>query len=265
MDDTQFRKHGYQVFRGVLEPTVVADTSRWLAQEANNLLERIRRVIDPSETTPIPAAIAAFCETGRHHALDTDLRNALSGHFPLAVRTAAPLQNLIRSDRLLRLLSQIFPGQSLRAHMPPMARFVLPENGVAAVPPHQDISYNRHLSDFVTVWVPLVPIDDRCGGVAVYHGTRELPEILTDADVQARDIWLKGIGNLDQYPPVHYHMQPGDVLVFEKTVVHASMPNTTDRMRLSLDYRFFGSASSTTKHYLDMDTWSVIPPGSQAA
>ncbi|HJZ54946.1 MAG TPA: phytanoyl-CoA dioxygenase family protein, partial [Gemmataceae bacterium] len=64
---------------------------------------------------------------------------------------------------------------------------------------------------------------------------------------------------------VYYHMQPGDVLVFEKTVVHASKPNTSDHMRLSLDYRFFGSAASTTKHYLDLDTREVVSPVGRAA
>ena len=47
-------------------------------------------------------------------------------------------------------------------HYPPMIRFKLADAPSSIVPVHQDIAYNRHLSDFITVWVPLVDIDDEC-------------------------------------------------------------------------------------------------------
>ena len=60
-------------------------------------------------------------------------------------------------------------------HMPPTARFILPGNSAAAVPPHQDVSYNHHLTDFITAWVPFHPIDEESGGVAVFSGSQAVP------------------------------------------------------------------------------------------
>jgi len=38
------------------------------------------------------------------------------------------------------------------------------------------------------------------------------------------------------------------------------MPNSSDRMRLSCDFRFFGEQSHSTKHYLDIATNTVVAP-----
>jgi ectoine hydroxylase-related dioxygenase (phytanoyl-CoA dioxygenase family) len=55
-------------------------------------------------------------------------------------------------------------------------------------------------------------------------------------------------------------MAPGDALIFNPYVVHGSMPNLSNRIRFSIDCRFFGGDARTSKHYLDMTTWSVVAP-----
>ena len=142
-------------------------------------------------------------------------------------------------------------------HLPPAARFILPGNTLAGVPPHQDLSYNRHLSSFITVWVPMVPVDDSCGGIAVYEGSGFLPE--QQVAHATSDFWLDPLVT-DGFTEIHWNMAPGDVLVLNSRIIHRSLPNLSDRIRLSVDYRFFGEGTSSTKHFLDLRTWDLVAP-----
>src|SRR5690606_32029103 len=141
-----------------------------------------------------------------------------------------------------------------RLHLPPTARFILPQNVHAAVPPHQDISYNKHVEDFFVLWIPYCKIDDHCGGVIVHKGTGQLPEQLQNFD---RKFWLQVVPDLG-YEKIHCTMYVGDALLLNKWVVHESAGNTSDRIRYSSDFRFFCGPSS--KHYLDLKDWTVVAP-----
>jgi len=184
-------------------------------------------------------------------------RDTLSGHFSLSTRLSEELWRVPRSPRLRTLLQSVLSSSSLRMHMPPTSRFVLPGNTYAGVPAHQDISYNRHMSDFVTVWVPFVDIDEACGGVRVYRGSGEKIERL--AREEKDQFWLKGAPT-DGFDPVHCVMQAGDVLLLSRWVVHESMPNRSFRTRISTDFRFFAEREHSSKHFLDMQQWHVVAP-----
>ena len=55
-------------------------------------------------------------------------------------------------------------------------------------------------------------------------------------------------------------LDPGDLVVMSKRTLHESMPNLSDRLRLSCDFRFFGEQSRSTKHYLDISADKVVAP-----
>ena len=261
IDVSHYQQHGFQLFKNVVPADEVGRLRRWLENEFDRIQDDLRATVQAGGQEPLGPACAEYLRAGKQRCLDADRQNALAGQFPLAVRLAAPLKSLLHSPPLTAILHALFPGQAVRAHMPPMARFVLPGNGLAMVPSHQDCSYNRHLSDFLTAWIPLVEIDQACGGVRIHSDTANLGEWITD---NQRNVWLAAIPDLG-YPKVDFHMQPGDLLVFHMRTIHESLPNTSDRVRLSLDYRFFGSAASSTKHYYDLDTRRVVPPSAQAA
>lgn len=260
IDTSHYRTHGYQLFPAAVPREEVARIRRWLEDELDRIQDDLRALVAP-HGDDLGTACAEFVQHGRHKSLDTDRQNALAGQFPLAVRLAEPLKSLLHSPRLTAILRALFPGEAVRAHLPPMARFVLPGNGQAMVPPHQDCSYNRHLSEFLTAWMPLVDIDEQCGGVRIHSDTAQVSEIITD---DRRDVWLAAIPDLG-FPKVDVPMQPGDLLVFHMQTIHESLPNTSDRVRLSLDYRFFGSRATSSKHYYDLDTRQVVPPQRNAA
>ncbi len=143
------------------------------------------------------------------------------GQFPLAVRLEPIMRAIpvyLANDPLLH---RTLDTKHLRCHWPPMARWVAPGDAAALWAPHRDTEYNSHIDgDFVTVWVPLVPIDEKCGGLTVGWGL--VP------------------------------MELGDAVILSKDCLHASMPNLSDRPRVSVDYRFFGEATGSSKHYLDL-------------
>ena len=104
-------------------------------------------------------------------------RHVLLGHFPLAVRLDEALWRIPFGLADKPFLYEFLGAKRLFVHMPPTARFVLPGNVKAAVPAHQDISYNKHLGPFCVVWVPLVEIDRSCGGMAVCPRTQGRGEL----------------------------------------------------------------------------------------
>ena len=156
------------------------------------------------------------------------------------------------------MVDAAFGGRPIFMHMPPTARFILPNNFGAAVPPHQDITYNQHLADFYTVWVPLVEIDDVCGGMAVFEGSQDEPELLDDSKSEQ---WLAAVSTTGFRKRACRPMSPGDLIIFNKQLIHISQPNVSTRTRLSIDMRFFPDTVVSRKHALDMQHWRVLAPG----
>ena len=172
MDLSCFREHGYQVFRGVLAPDEVGAVRDHLVGEMNVMLAELHRTFGTGDMPSLCAAIDKATEE-RFDQLDQNLRNMMSGHFPLDARLSSNMCAVPRAAGLRRVLETLLDDDELFLHMPPTSRYVLPGNKHAGVPAHQDVSYNPHMTDFVTVWVPFVPIDEKCGGVMVYEHTNK--------------------------------------------------------------------------------------------
>ncbi|AMV25614.1 1-deoxypentalenic acid 11-beta-hydroxylase [Gemmata sp. SH-PL17] len=260
MDLSCFREHGYQVFRGVFTPGEVAGVRAHLTGAMRVMLDELHRTFGTADEAGLCAAIDAATGARFEH-LDQNLRNMMSGHFPLSARLDPEMWAVPRAAGLRRVLETVLGDERLFMHMPPTSRFVLAGNRHAGVPAHQDVSYNPHMTDFVTVWVPFTVIDERCGGVMVYEQTNRPLELLAD---KGRKFWFEGV-DTGARPGVHCTMDPGDCLVLNRWVVHASVPNTSDRTRISTDFRFFPSREKSTKHYLDMQEWRVVNPSAAAA
>jgi ectoine hydroxylase-related dioxygenase (phytanoyl-CoA dioxygenase family) len=258
-DTGHFQTHGYQVFEAILDPGVLAEVRAFLESQLDAQLESACAEIGcPSARQIVPWAGQRLAEDGAaFKGLSKGCRDTLSGHFSLAARLSPRLWAIPRQDRFRALLEVLLGDGRLAMHMPPAARFVLPGNRHAGVPPHQDISYNRHLSAFLTCWVPLVSIDDQCGGVAVYDGSGFEPERPVREDAGA--FWLEPLAT-EGFREVRPRMEPGDVLMLNSTVIHRSVPNRSDQTRFSIDFRFFGDADTSTKHFLDLRTWRVVAP-----
>ncbi len=130
-------------------------------------------------------------------------------------------------------------------------------------PPHQDYYFFRPV-EFCTVWIPLMDIDSTIGGLAIerdshkeglhevwwkgkdYLGVAENPE-------QAR-IWREkgGIVVAGTTKPknvervwLRSNYQLGDVLIFQPLMMHTGVVNTSDRVRISTDFRYQRKGTQT--------------------
>lgn len=252
-----FHANGYQIVEGILPENPISGIRSLLESELEEVLLRLSYHGIKGSLSDIVAAIDQCVSETPAAEMEFEFSTLLSGHFPLHVRLSEVLWSVPLLDRIQELARAALGSRRIYLHMPPVARFVFPKNSHAAVPAHQDFSYNEHLSDFITMWMPLVPIDDDCGGVAVYEQTKDTEIKLHNA---VRELWLPAIETRGLKRVPCSPMNPGDVLIFGSRVIHESVANVSNRIRLSVEYRFFGEGTASTKHFLDLQTGRVVDP-----
>jgi ectoine hydroxylase-related dioxygenase (phytanoyl-CoA dioxygenase family) len=253
-----FYEHGYQVFEDILPVELIDETRSILEKDAQISLTRAQGEIGCVKDGLVEAinAIAHGVESSVER-LSKASRDTFSGHISLDTRLSPSLRKIPSHPGVQAVVRAVLMSEKIFMHMPPTARFVLPGNIHAGVPAHQDISYNRHLSNFVVIWVPLVDIDDDCGGVLVYDGSGFEPERTIAKD--ARGFWQSGV-SVEGFEPIHCKIRRGSVLALNKWVIHASMLNKSHHTRFSIDHRFFGEGDVSSKHYLDLQTNQIVAP-----
>ena len=253
IDTAFFRKNGFQYLRGAISAKSISAMRNFLVAEKQTALDMIEQQTGLRDEKELVAKMKPLL---LDPSTDARLASVLRGEFHLQARLNPILQCICNEPELLAVLTDLFEHKPLRMHMPPMARFVFPQNDQAAVPPHNDLNFNAHLEEFVIAWMPLVPTNEQCGGLGIYEG------LFQDPNMKAYDptsVW-------DQVLPVHgitptqQPMQPGDVLLMSSKIVHCSLPNHADLTRYSVDYRFFAAPARSTKHYLNLTSGEVVAP-----
>ncbi len=248
-------QQGYLVVKGFLPPSLLQDHLAFLetslAREVWPIFNRLGLTPDDPELSKKVSHLI------RENLLpDAEDEQLLLGHFPLTTRLADNIKPIAAHLGNSPLLKRILRSATLNMHMPPMFRYVLPGYTPAAVPPHQDISYNTHLPDFLTVWIPLVEITQECGGLVVYEGSqRAYTEVAT-----APNGWLEAL-DVSRFNGLQLiDLEPGDAVLLSPRIIHASAPNTSQRMRISMDLRIFATHAYSGKHYMTLDTLETFPP-----
>jgi len=257
--------HGWGIFRGVLATRIGEAAGTFLSERLRVALASAGVSVSGLDDEELGSSVAtSMADPEAMSQLDDSQVATLRGQFPLEDRLSEPLMavahDVIESGVLKELLGT---RHTARMHMPLMARFVLPGNGGAGVPAHFDRQYNGHMSDFLTVWVPLVTVDPECGGVRVF-GKNQVsePRNLDDTDFSSgvtrswhTPLQTKGLTAHECVP-----MQTGDLLYFGNEVVHESMANKSKRTRFSLDLRFLLQGASSTKTIFDFGSGKSLDP-----
>jgi len=246
---TFFNDEGWHLERAILERGTVARAYEFLVSRQQRLQQQFEAWSGEK--------ISGAADYARHqqqlpvheaHGLPKDLRHYLTGEFDLETRLSHVIMELLATDRCRDFVCRFLRSEHYFVHYPPMIRFKIAHAPANLVPPHQDIAYNRHLTDFVTIWVPLTDIDEERGGVVVYEGSH------VDGDVEhaASGAWAnKALADLSRYPARHVVMNAGDALLFPPTLLHESAPHRSPRIRYSIDFRVFRRAGDTSKSYYD--------------
>jgi hypothetical protein len=254
-----FRDEGLVAVAGALPQSVVREVTDFLATALDDISRLFAKYAIELRDPDAGAKVERLLDADAAKVPAED-RHVLLGHFPLAVRLDATLWRIPLALAEQSFLYEVLGAKRLFVHMPPTARFVLPGNLKAAVPAHQDVTYNKHLGPFCVVWVPLVEIDRACGGMAVFPRTQGRGELHRGATVAPSDGWIPPIDTSGFERVELQPLSPGDVAVMSNETVHESMPNRSSRIRLSVDFRFFGDNSSSSKHYLDLAERRVVAP-----
>jgi ectoine hydroxylase-related dioxygenase (phytanoyl-CoA dioxygenase family) len=112
-----------------------------------------------------------------------------------------------------------------------------PEGPVTIV--HQDGFYSPGIQDYKPVWVPLVACRKELGGLMLAVGQNRRGYFHNVAKPTPFPVPV-GVIPEDSWATTDY--EPGDVLLVHPCTPHASMPNTSNRLRISFDTRVQSAA-----------------------
>ena len=165
-------------------------------------------------------------------------------YYERAVRLDS-FNRLAESPEVHAVMEAIFDGpvqvwkQRLLRIIPPDPEGAAPL-GVGA---HQDGSpqLGYLTQEFCTAWVPLTDIDERIGGLAVVpgshrRGVRAQTGSASSSLKTAKDQVFELPSEDERWVTTTY--SPADLVVFASMTLHKGNPNTSDRLRLSCDFRY---------------------------
>jgi ectoine hydroxylase-related dioxygenase (phytanoyl-CoA dioxygenase family) len=212
---------GYLFFRNVIDADLIAQVKHgfmaWLEGQ------RLIKIVDDE---PMHSG-ADFLEVGE---------------YPPGLYDTRLWEWLAFNAQLKRLYSQVFgePGYVL-----PIGeyQFTWPGKPDCWIRKHQDGPFFNHQEgpfgtglDFVVCWVPLMDLPESLGGLAIVPSPRTLGSLLPDLEKDSASRFIAP----DAFPDDAWcraDYRPGDVLIFGPFTPHCGMPNSADRLRLSIDFR----------------------------
>jgi ectoine hydroxylase-related dioxygenase (phytanoyl-CoA dioxygenase family) len=257
-DLDRFEECGYVVIEDAFDREHITELNRCLVGDLNELDGVLHRALD-CHLTDVEGVRRLSHELdhdkARFEALPRDVQQLLKGEFPFAVRHRDEFKLMCRSGRLIDAISELLGEDHPRMHYPPMMRFKLPGHAQSAVPLHQDHVYFPHLDQFVVTWIPFCDISDDCGGICVLEGSHRLGKLEHEHAV----LWGNYLeGPFAQFECKHVAIPMGAAIAFHPQLIHQSYPGTPQRLRLSVDGRWFRGSANPKARYFDTKAQSVI-------
>ena len=173
---------------------------------------------------------------------------------------------LAHQQAILDLVGAIVQDRVL-VHPRNIARIIFPQNTAHTTPAHQDYIHIKGTAETYTCWFPLgdCPLD--LGGLAIMKGSHRagIFEYQPMAGAGGKGVVTDGL-------PYHWVAGPlhaGDALLFHSHVIHKGLDNlTTDRLRVSVDFRYQGAtqpvAMSSLEPHMHGLTWEQVYAGWQS-
>ena len=237
-----YRNDGYLPVPGVFTETDLAPVRAAIEEEVDQFAERLVREGKVSSSfagEPFDRRLVRLCESAGAAVRIWELRSRAA---------AAPeLFRFVRHPRLLELMTALL-GPEVAWTGSFAVRAKLPERDVTSAPWHQDTQYygdpTRHLH-VVSVWIPLVDVDERNGCLHLIPGSHRWG--LLGGARDANRIVQMSEDVEQRATPVVLPMRRGDLLAFSNLTCHASLLNTSDRMRWSVDLRYVAPEAAATR------------------
>jgi ectoine hydroxylase-related dioxygenase (phytanoyl-CoA dioxygenase family) len=254
-----FGTRGYHLERSILDRLILQQAKDAIVAaraQAHRMLEEWvgQSIVSDAALAGHQARLKEYQEAG----LPDDLRHYLTGEFDLQTRLDPRVCKILSAIKVRDFLTRFLQTTHFYVHYPPMIRFRVADTTGSSLPPHQDFAYNRHLTDFVTVWVPLVDIDSQLGGLVLYEGSH-LHGVLEHTP---SGLWAHGARNIpDLYRKQTVRMKFGDALLFPPFLLHESAAHMSSNTRYSIDFRVFTAPENTRKSYFDPYSNQVVRLG----
>lgn len=152
----------------------------------------------------------------------------------VAIQRLESLHRQAYEPRLLSLLRTLLEEDDILVHGQRVPRIVWP-NG-RATEPHQDYPHIQGTADAITAWVPLSDCSQQLGGLRYLVGAQRTGTVLPHKGDQDRP----GEADVDNDDPAWAtaDWKLGDLALHHSLTVHASLPNVSGKLRVSVDYRY---------------------------
>jgi phytanoyl-CoA hydroxylase len=244
-----FADEGFVILKGIIPPDAVAGARETLMRLSEERLARFlaeRRITDMRSELPFETRLISVAKECAE-AVPNFFREELHapGMFPFLL------------ERRLIDIARSFLGEEIRIYPNYMARPKLPDDERMLICWHQDAAYTdafkmkgevvSNLLRTVNLWSPLVPARRANGCMQFIPGSNKLGLVPYHS---YHDIHLK-IDDSALAPLLHHavdiELDPGDVVLFDNLIFHQGLPNTSDTIRWSVDWRFQDATQPTLR------------------
>ncbi len=221
----------------------------------------VRELVDPALLLKLRRQIVRICRECGWLKPGTEPMDAVSWTSPKVegeeayfevydrIQHLQDLHALAHEAPVLKLMRGLL-GETAFPHPLSIARLVFPEARDWSTPPHQDYVNNQGTEDLYACWIPLSDCPRALGSLAILEGSQRL-------GLQPVEYALGAGHRQARLPPeaaaldwVAGDLKLGDVLAFHSLTIHRALPNETDRMRLSVDFRYQAEGETLTERCL---------------
>ena len=146
-------------------------------------------------------------------------------------------------------LAGVILGPEIRLYPNYSVRPKLPANKRTEVLWHQDAGYTSKEADILrmmNVWTPLVPVNVENGCMEFIPGSHKWGVVPHEQDeyyLRIHDDYIKPV----EGDAVRIEIAPGDVVIFSNLLFHRGLPNRTEQVRWSLDFRYQDARQPTLR------------------
>ena len=242
-----FDEQGYLIVRGVLDEGDFDPLRRVISSAIDH---RAKELYDQDKISSL------YEDLSFYHRLTRIQRESQKG--PLLSWNwnkevfSREVYELITHPKILDIVASLI-GPEITVNGDYWIRFKMPTGGESVFPWHQDsIYYNGNVdpseqvtpseqSQILTVWIPMVDVDERNGCLQVISGSHKQGLRPSHRDENRRLVPIEDVESLGEVQNVH--MKVGDVLVFGNLTFHRSLENTSEDIRWSIDLRYSPTGS----------------------
>ncbi|GIX07779.1 MAG: protein involved in biosynthesis of mitomycin antibiotics/polyketide fumonisin [Candidatus Poribacteria bacterium] len=215
----QAEEDGYLFFEGLLDPLRIAGLRTAFAE----ILERHGWLDPGTDRLELRSSRPAIVE-------------GMEAYWPVLAdfQRLEEFHALAHDPALVDLFEKLFGGAVL-VHPRNIGRIMFPST--PPTPPHQDYVHIQGTPNTWTAWIPLMDIPPELGGLEVLPGSHRWGLLSVRRMPGAGGVGVSR--SVDESQWVGGPFAAGDVLIFHSWTVHRGRPNrTSDRLRLSVDYRY---------------------------